>query len=527
MVIGNIIEYNNSLYLIIKTGTNKVSALPLKQTTEQQEHIQIPSLKEKHFAIANTQTIEIDCDACKAIESINFGEVDRLIRAAIKDGVKSYHAFITDCKSSREINSVPVSGKVIESQDIEALVEASLDGWLTTGRFNQQFERELAQYIGVAHCLTCNSGSSANLLAFYALTSPQLKERQIKPGDEVISVAASFPTTVNPIVSYGAVPVFVDVTIPSYNINAAQIESAITPKTKAIMIAHTLGNTFDIDSILSIAKKHNLWVIEDCCDALGTTYNSDVTKKTQRVGSFGDIATFSFYPAHHITMGEGGAVVTNNNQLRKLVESFRDWGRDCWCAPGKDNSCNCRYNWQLGTLPRGYDHKYTYSHIGFNLKITDMQAAIGLSQLTNLDKYIKIRRDNFTHLTSLLKKYDQFFILPEATPKSTPSWFGYPITIKERAGFSREILLRYLDECGIGTRLLFGGNLTRQPYFEDITYRIPEEVQSKETQLPITDVIMNRTFWIGIYHGLTKEHLNFIDNKLSLFLSKKQTADVK
>ena len=385
------------------------------------------------------------------------------------------------------------------------MTEAALDGWLTTGRFNEAFEQQLAKFLGVNHVLTTNSGSSANLLALAALTSPKLGDRALLPGDEVITVAAGFPTTVNPSILFGLTPVFVDVHIPTYNIDPAKIEAAISPKTRAIMIAHTLGNPFDIDAVIRLAKQHNLWLIEDCCDALGSTYDG------RKVGTFGDIGTLSFYPAHHITMGEGGAVFTNDGQLKTIIESFRDWGRDCYCAPGKDNTCGKRFAWKLGTLPFGYDHKYTYSHLGFNLKITDMQAACGLAQLQQLDHFIEARKRNFNFLRSRLKSCEDFLILPEATPKSDPSWFGFPITLRNDVEFDRVALLQYLDERKIGTRLLFAGNLTRQPYMEGRNYRLPDNLDN-------TDTVMNNTFWVGVYPGLTEEMLEYMAVQIELFL---------
>ena len=399
---------------------------------------------------------------------------------------------------------IPPSGKIIGASELKNMVEASLDGWLTTGRFNEAFEQRLADFLGVKHVLTTNSGSSANLLAFSALTSPQLGERAIKPGDEVISVAAGFPTTVNPILQYGAVPVFVDVHIPTYNVDPELIEAAISDKTKAIMLAHTLGNPYNLAKIVHIAKKYNLWLIEDCCDALGSTYDEKL------VGTYGDIGTLSFYPAHHITMGEGGAIFTNNNDLKRIIESFRDWGRDCYCQPGKDNTCGKRFGWQLGTLPFGYDHKYTYSHLGYNLKISDMQAACALAQMDRLPGFIEARKRNFVFLKDRLKSCEEFLILPEATAGSDPSWFGFPITIRDEAGITRVDLLKYLDQYKIGTRLLFAGNLTRQPYFQGRTYRVSGELIN-------TDTIMNSTFWIGVYPGLNDVMLDYICDRIETF----------
>ena len=399
---------------------------------------------------------------------------------------------------------VPPSGKVLGATELKNMVEASLDGWLTTGRFNEAFEKHFAEFVGVPYALTTTSGSSANLLAFTALTSHKLGKRALKPGDEVITVAAGFPTTVNPMLQNGMVPVFVDVDIPTYNIDPNKIEAAVSPKTKAIMIAHTLGNPFDLDAVMAVAKKHNLWVIEDCCDALGSRY------KGQHVGTFGHIATCSFYPAHHITMGEGGMIFTKDSELRTIIESFRDWGRDCYCGPGKDNTCGKRFGWQFGSLPMGYDHKYTYSHLGYNLKITDMQAACALAQMDRLPGFIEARQHNFAFLKERLKSCEEFLILPEATAGSEPSWFGFPITVRESAGIARVELLKYLDQYKIGTRLLFAGNLTRQPYFEGRTYRISGELTN-------TDRIMNDTLWIGVYPGLSEDMLNFVVEKIEAF----------
>ena len=401
-------------------------------------------------------------------------------------------------------HAIPPSGKVLGPEEFVHLVDASLDGWLTTGRFNARFEEQLAGYLGVEHVLTCNSGSSANLLALSALTSPQLGERALKPGDEVITAAAGFPTTVNPIVQNGLVPVFVDSHIPSYNPLPETVEAAITPRTRAIMLAHTLGNPLEIAALKSIADRHGLWLIEDCCDALGSEH------KGRKVGTFGDIGTLSFYPAHHITMGEGGAVFTSDSQLKRILESFRDWGRDCWCNPGCDNTCGKRFDWQLGELPAGYDHKYVYSHAGYNLKITDMQAAVGLAQLARIDGFVAARRQNFALLNELVQPLAEFFILPEASPESTPSWFGFPLTLRETAPFNRVDLLRFLDQRKIGSRLLFAGNLTRQPYFLNRPHRV-------SGQLNNADTIMQRTFWIGIWPGLGEAQLRYMAQSLGDF----------
>lgn len=400
---------------------------------------------------------------------------------------------------------VPPSGKLLDGEEIKGMVQASLDAWLTTGRFNDEFEKRLAAFIGVRYLLTVNSGSSANLVAFNSLTSPKLGARAIRPGDEVIGVAAGFPTTVNPVLQFGAVPVFVDVELGTYNIDAAKIEAAISPKTKAIMLAHTLGNPYNLEVVTGLCKKYNLWLIEDCCDALGSTYNG------RNVGTFGDIGTLSFYPAHHITMGEGGAVFTNNPELKQIAESFRDWGRDCYCAPGKDNTCSKRFCQKLGELPAGYDHKYTYSHLGYNLKITDMQAACGLAQLEKAAFFVRKRKENFAFLKNRLASCEEFLILPQATENSDPSWFGFPITLREKASLDRVQLLQYLDQHKIGTRLLFAGNLTRQPYMIGRQFRVSGDLTN-------TDIVMNNTFWIGVQPALSDEMLEFSATKIESFL---------
>lgn len=404
------------------------------------------------------------------------------------------------------VSPVPVSGRVFDASEVQHLVDASLDFWLTTGRFAAQFEREFARFMGVRHAILVNSGSSANLLALACLTSPKLGDRALQPGDEVITVAAGFPTTVNPILQNRLTPVFVDVTIPTYNVDVTQLELARSERTRAVMIAHTLGNPFDLDAVVDFTRRHDLWLIEDCCDAVGATYNG------QKVGTFGDLATVSFYPAHHITMGEGGCVLTNSSRLKTLVESFRDWGRDCWCEPGKDNTCGKRFDWQLGDLPHGYDHKYTYSHIGYNLKATDMQAAVGVAQLAKLPAFIEARRRNFDILWQGLSDLQDVLVLPQATPGAEPSWFGFPIAVGEDAPFTRNELVRFLEKHKIGTRLLFGGNLVRQPAYRGQVYRTVGELTS-------SDRIMNNTFWIGIYPGLNETMLRFVIETVSRFVS--------
>jgi CDP-6-deoxy-D-xylo-4-hexulose-3-dehydrase len=397
---------------------------------------------------------------------------------------------------------VPVSGRVFDDKDMFAIIDSGLDFWLTAGRFADLFEFKFAKFVGVRDARLVNSGSSANLIAVTVLTSPTLGTRQLKPGDEVITVAAGFPTTVNPIVQNRLVPVFIDVELGTYNADVSQLEKALSQRTKAIIFAHTLGNPFNVAAVSEFARSHNLWLIEDCCDALGSTFGG------RRVGSFGDLATFSFYPAHHITMGEGGCVATNKPQLTKLIESFRDWGRDCWCAPGKDNTCGKRFDWQLGELPYGYDHKYTYSHLGYNLKVSDMQAAVGVSQLEKLDGFIARRKSNFRFLTEQLQPLSSVFLLPEATPGSDPSWFGFPLAVRPESGIKRDEVIRFLDSRKIGTRLLFGGNLVRQPAYRDVEKRVIGN-------LPNSDFITSSVFWIGVYPGLTQPMLQYMVDSLS------------
>jgi CDP-6-deoxy-D-xylo-4-hexulose-3-dehydrase len=401
---------------------------------------------------------------------------------------------------------VPPSGKVFGAEEVCNAVEAALDFWLTTGRFNVDFQRRLQKFFGLRAAITTNSGSSANLLALTALTSPKLGNEALKPGDEVITVAAGFPTTVNPSVQNGLIPVFVDVDIPTYNIVPERIEAAVSTKTRAIMIAHTLGNPFNIAEVMRVAEKYNLWVIEDCCDAFGATYDGKL------VGTFGDIATLSFYPAHHITMGEGGALLTDQPALKVLIESFRDWGRDCWCEPGKDNTCGKRFCWELGELPFGYDHKYAYSHIGYNLKITDFQAAVALAQMDRVEGFIAQRRNNFNELKKRLSRFQEFLILPEPTPNSDPSWFGFPITVRPEAPFSRLELTTFFDERKIGTRLLFSGNLIRQPAYKNVNYRVSGDLTN-------TDIIMNQTFWIGVYPAIGEAQLDYVQGCFDEFIS--------
>ena len=404
---------------------------------------------------------------------------------------------------------VPVAGRVFDDRDMFAVIDSGLDFWLTAGRYADLFEFRFAKFLGVRDARLVNSGSSANLVAISVLTSVELGERQLRPGDEVITVAAGFPTTVNPIVQNGLVPVFVDVALGTYNVDVSQLEKALGPRTRALIFAHTLGNPFQAAAVSEFARKHNLWLVEDCCDALGSTYGG------RRVGTFGDIATFSFYPAHHITMGEGGCVATNKPQLTRLIESFRDWGRDCWCPPGKENTCGKRFDWQLGTLPYGYDHKYTYTHIGYNLKVSDMQAAVGLSQLGKLPGFIQKRKDNFAYLKAALESLSEFLILPEDEAEADPSWFGFLIGVRETAPFERDQLTRALDDARIGTRLLFGGNLMRQPAYAGCEMRAVGE-------LPNTDFVMDRVFWVGVYPGLTRPMLDHIVGTITAFVAGKR-----
>ena len=425
-------------------------------------------------------------------------EKAKALRQQIFELTAQFHAEVFPQKQFLPGTSVvPVSGKVIGADDICSVVDSALDGWFTTGRFAKDFERKLARFFGVRSASLVNSGSSANLVALSALTSPKLGDRQLKPGDEVLTVAAGFPTTVNPIFQNRLVPVFLDVTLPTYEIDVTRLEEAYSPRMRAVMIAHTLGNVFNLDAITAFCRKYNLWLIEDCCDALGSTY------KGQKVGTFGDIATVSFYPAHHITMGEGGAVLTDKPALQVLIDSFRDWGRDCWCEPGVDNTCGKRFDWQLGSLPCGYDHKYTYSHVGYNLKATDMQAALGVSQIAKLPHFIERRKENFDYLKAALKPLEEFLMLPEAGEHADPSWFGFPIGVRVGAPFSRDQLTKALEAQKIGTRLLFAGNLLRQPAYEGCQYRVIGD-------LPNTDFVMNQVFWIGVYPGLTQPMLDFI-----------------
>lgn len=430
------------------------------------------------------------------------------IRSHILDQTRAFFNSTSGDKIVPGENYIPVSGKLINSNDVVSVVDSALDMWFTAGRYSEDLERKLAEFMHQKFCLLVNSGSSANLVAMSTLTSSTLGDRRVQPGDEVITLAAGFPTTVNPIVQVGAVPVFVDVDIESLQLDVSYLERALSEKTKAVFIAHTLGNVFELDQVRKFCEKHNLWLIEDCCDALGAKYDGKL------VGTYGDICTLSFYPAHHITTGEGGAVLTSSPKLKKLAESFRDWGRDCWCPPGVDNSCKKRFNWQLGDLPRGYDHKYIYSHIGYNLKMTDMQAALGLSQLTRVEEFIEKRNQNFKLLHSYLNGLDDCLILPKIHEKAKPSWFGFPITVKDGQGFSRNDLRDYLEAKKIGTRMLFAGNLTKQPLYENVKYRIVGNLKN-------TDIVMNNTFWVGVFPRLNDDHMKYIADVIKEFLSKR------
>jgi CDP-6-deoxy-D-xylo-4-hexulose-3-dehydrase len=429
------------------------------------------------------------------------------LRREILELTREYH---TEASGSKEFTPgttpVPASGKVIDAADMSAVVDSTLDGWFTTGRWAKEFERKLARFVGVRSASLVNSGSSANLVALSALTSSKLGDRALRPGDEVITVAAGFPTTVNPIFQNRLVPVFVDITLPTYEVDVTMLEAARSEKTRAVMIAHTLGNVFDLDAVTAFCKQYNLWLVEDCCDALGSTWRG------QKVGTFGDVATVSFYPAHHITTGEGGAVLTDKPELQVIIDSFRDWGRDCWCEPGKDNTCGKRFEWQLGSLPSGYDHKYTYTHVGYNLKATDMQAALGASQIEKLPGFIARRKENFSYLHAALQPLSDVLILPEATEHADPSWFGFPIAVKADAPFTRNQMTSALEAAKIGTRLLFAGNLTRQPAYEGLEFRVVGELAN-------TDFVMNNVFWIGVFPGLTREMLDYVVRTASEFVA--------
>jgi len=438
--------------------------------------------------------------------------VTGVLRKQILESVNRYHAaaFPEHAFIPGE-TPVPCGGRAFDADDMVHLVDAALDFWLTGGRYAAQFEHEFARFVGARHAVLCNSGSSANLLAVAALTSPKLGDRRLRPGDEVITAAAAFPTTVFPLLQYGLTPVFVDVELGTYNPSAERIEEAISPRTRAIVLAHTLGNPFDLDKVLELAHRRDLWVIEDNCDALGSAWRG------RRTGTFGDLATASFYPAHHITMGEGGCVLTGQPLLKTIVESFRDWGRDCWCDTGADNTCGKRFEWQLGKLPSGYDHKYTYSHVGYNLKLTDMQAAIGVAQLRKLPGFIEARKRNWQRLRDALGELEDFLILPRAIENADPSWFGFAVTVREGAPFDRKSLVEFLESRRIATRPLFAGNLTRQPVFQGVNYRVSGDLTN-------TDTVMYRTFWVGVYSGLTEAMMDYVADAFRQFVRQADRA---
>jgi CDP-6-deoxy-D-xylo-4-hexulose-3-dehydrase len=504
--IGSVVKLKDEFYLVIENDGENVLLVELSENNNISEIEQI-NFEKKKFSLNISRKKYMNKINLIHLGNIDAKELENVMRQDILYKVNNFYQLFHTKNDQFVPGSTQVSygGRVYDQKEMMNLVDSSLDFWLTAGRFSKQFEKEFAEYIGVRYALLTNSGSSANLLAFSTLTSPKLGDRRILPGDEVITVAAGFPTTVTPIVQNRAIPVFVDVDLGTYNILAEKIEEAITPKTKAIMIAHTMGNPFHLERVMQISKKYNLWVIEDNCDALGSRYNGQLT------GTFGDIATSSFYPPHHMTMGEGGAVYTNNAQLKMIIESFRDWGRDCWCPSGCDNTCKKRFGWELGSLPYGYDHKYTYSHIGYNLRVTDMQAAIGLEQLKKVPSFIESRINNFNKLHDGLKDLEDYFILPHATANSQPSWFGFILTLRDDLRFSKNDIVNYLEENKIQTRMLFAGNLTRQPSFQDVEYRIHGELKN-------TDKIMNDTFLIGVYPGLTDQMIDYMIAKIKEFI---------
>ncbi|QSF44668.1 lipopolysaccharide biosynthesis protein RfbH [Paenibacillus tianjinensis] len=517
--IGDIIKLNgnSNLYaLIYEENSNSFGAYNIFEASaspfSEKHHveIQIPEL-DNTLSVDIRSKLYLNSGDGTLFSTISPENMEKILRLDILAKVEGYYEkFHADKNKNFDPEATPVSygGRVYDEKEMRSLVDSSLDFWLTAGRYNKQFEKEYAEFLGVRYALLTNSGSSANLLAFSALTSPKLKDRQIKPGDEVITVAAGFPTTVTPIVQNGAVPVFIDVELGTYNIIVDRIEEAITPKTKAIMVAHTMGNPFELDKVMEIAAKYNLWVVEDNCDALGSKFNGKLT------GTHGHIGTSSFYPPHHMTMGEGGAVYTNNALLKSIIESFRDWGRDCWCPSGCDNTCNKRFGWELGSLPYGYDHKYTYSHIGYNLRVTEMQAAIGVEQLKKVPTFTQARKENFRRLYEGLKDLGEHFILPRATENSDPSWFGFMLTVQDGAKFTKNEIVEYLEANRIQTRMLFAGNLTRQPAFVGVNYRISGDLKN-------TDKIMHDTFLVGVYPGLTHEKIDYVISKIRSFVLSK------
>lgn len=497
--VGSLVRIENQLYVVMNESMTKMNALFIDDSG-------CVNWNDLMYSVDYEKDLAVDCLTHKEIGRLSLEVMEKIKRIEISRSVKEfYHLFHQKPVFKPGASLVAYGGRVYDENEMINLIDSSLDFWLTAGRYSRLFEKKFAEFLGVRYSMLTNSGSSANLLAVAALTSPKLGDRRIMPGDEVITVAAGFPTTVSPIVQYGALPVFIDVELSTYNIMADQIESAITDKTKAIMIAHTMGNPFNLDKVIEIAKRYNLWLIEDNCDALGSKYRNQFT------GTFGDIGTSSFYPPHHMTMGEGGAVYTNNQQLKRIIESFRDWGRDCWCPSGCDNTCQRRFEWNLGLLPNGYDHKYIYSHIGYNLRVTDMQAAIGLEQLKKVPTFIEARIHNFNVLYEGLKELEEYFILPSAENNSIPSWFGFILTVRDNVGFSRNQIVSFLEENKIQTRMLFAGNLTKQPAFEGVKFRVHGELKN-------TDKIMNDTFLIGVYPGLTTEMIDYILSTIKSFV---------
>lgn len=511
--LGSYVRWNgdNSGVIIeqFEDGSYKVVRTTNQLTPEPKFQVQV-SFEFGTHVLDVRKTANCDAESLKEIGRIAKSDLEKILRLDILQRVEGFYYLFHAQKEKfdPETSSLSYGGRVFNELEMRNLVDSSLDFWLTAGRFNRQFEKEFAEFLGVRYALLTNSGSSANLLAFSTLTSPKLGDRRVQPGDEVITVAAGFPTTVAPIIQNGAIPVFIDVELGTYNVMVNRIEEAITVKTKAIMIAHTMGNPFELDVVMEIARKYNLWVIEDNCDALGSTFNGKLT------GTFGHIGTSSFYPPHHMTMGEGGAVYTNDPQLKMIIESFRDWGRDCWCPSGCDNTCKKRFGWELGSLPYGYDHKYTYSHIGYNLRVTDMQAAIGIEQLKKVPAFVEARKRNFMHLLSGLQDLSDYFILPRATRNSDPSWFGFILTVKDNAPFSKNEIVNYLEQNRIQTRMLFAGNLIRQPAFQHANHRIHGDLNN-------TDKILNDTFLVGVYPGLDDDRIDYVVRKIREFISER------
>jgi len=493
--------------LVIVQDSHEFSVLQIQQSDKIcDSHIPISQLDGKFVVMTNKRMIVYSSEIQEVVDTMDDVTFEKVLRQMNLEDTKLYYQHTHQKKKVSSEGRISYGGRFFDEKELVMAVDSSLDFWLTSGRFVAEFEKKFAAFLGVSYCSLVNSGSSANLLAFMALTSHKLGNRRIQKGDEVITVAAGFPTTVAPIIQFGAIPVFIDVTIPSYNIDVSALEAALSSKTKAVMIAHTLGNPFDLSAVLAFCKQHNLWLIEDNCDALGSKYQLNGT--WQYTGTMGDIGTSSFYPPHHMTMGEGGAVYANQPQLKRIVESFRDWGRDCWCGAGVDNTCGKRFTQQFGELPHGYDHKYVYSHFGYNLKATEMQAAIGCAQLEKLPDFIKKRQHNWQRLSQGLAHLKEWLILPEATAHSDPSWFGFLMTVKTNSPKTRDQIVRYVEDSGIQTRMLFAGNLIKHPCFDELRqsqtgYRIAQPLIN-------TDIIMNQTFWVGVYPGLTDAHIDRI-----------------